>query len=94
MGKAVLDFTDCKYLLEMHERIAAALQFPAYYGRNWDAFWDSLIYESPVDYVEICGEHTMAENLRPSLDKMHEILEKVKQRRKELGWQFDYKIID
>lgn len=29
-----------------------ALRFPLYYGRNRDAFWDSLTYESPVDFAE------------------------------------------
>ena len=94
MEKAILDLTDCKYLLEMHERIKTALQFPPYYGRNWDAFWDSLTYESSVDFVEIRGEDTVSENLRPSLEKMHEILAEVKQKRAELGWEFDYEIID
>ena len=94
MEKAILDLTDCKYLLEMHERIKTALRFPSYYGRNWDAFWDSLTYESPVDFVEIRGEGTVAKELRPSLEKMHEILEEVKQKRTELGWKFDYKIVD
>ena len=94
MDKAILDLTDCKYLLEMHERIKTALQFPSYYGRNWDAFWDSLTYESPVDFVEIRGEGTVSKELRPSLEKMHEILEGVKRKRAELGWKFDYKIVD
>ena len=94
MEKAILDLTDCKYLLEMHERIKTALQFPPYYGRNWDAFWDSLTYESSVDFVEIRGEDTGSENLRPSLEKMHEILAEVKQKRAELGWEFDYEIVE
>lgn len=94
MEKAVLDLTDCKYLLEMHERMKTALQFPSYYGRNWDAFWDSLTYESPVDFVEIHGESTVSKDLCSSLEKMHEILEEVKQKRTELGWEFDYKIVD
>ena len=94
MEKAILDLTDCKYLLEMHERIKTALQFPSYYRRNWDAFWDSLTYESPVDFVEIHGEHTMPKNLLPSLDKLHGILEEVKHKREELGWEFGYKIVD
>lgn len=94
MEKVILDLTDCKYLLEMHERMKSVLQFPSYYGRNRDAFYDSLTYESPVDYAEILGEHTMPKDLQPSLAKMHETLQAVKQKRTELGWEFDYKIID
>jgi RNAse (barnase) inhibitor barstar len=26
----------------MHDRLASALQFPSYYGKNWDAFWDCV----------------------------------------------------
>ncbi|WEW98319.1 barstar family protein [Pseudomonas nitroreducens] len=27
---------------ELHECLAQALKFPDWYGRNWDAFWDSI----------------------------------------------------
>jgi ribonuclease inhibitor len=27
---------------ELHDKLAAALGFPAFYGRNWDAFWDAI----------------------------------------------------
>jgi len=27
---------------ELHECLAQALEFPDWYGRNWDAFWDSI----------------------------------------------------
>lgn len=26
----------------LHEILAAALNFPGYYGKNWDAFWDCI----------------------------------------------------
>lgn len=94
MEKAVLDLSNCKYLLEMHERMKTALQLPPYYGRNWDALFDSLTYESPVDFVEIRGEDTVSGELQPSLEELHAILDAVRQRRAEAGWKFDYKIVD
>ena len=27
---------------QLHEVLAAALGFPAWYGANWDAFWDGI----------------------------------------------------
>jgi ribonuclease inhibitor len=27
---------------ELHRTLAASLSFPAWYGRNWDAFWDCI----------------------------------------------------
>ena len=38
----IIDFTRVKYYLEMHEVIRESLDFPDYYGCNWDAFWDCL----------------------------------------------------
>jgi ribonuclease inhibitor len=27
---------------ELHSTLARALDFPSFYGRNWDAFWDAI----------------------------------------------------
>lgn len=37
-----LDLSRVASLLELHERLADALGFPKFYGKNWDAFWDSI----------------------------------------------------
>lgn len=90
--EATLDLTDCKYLGELHERIQVALDFPEHYGKNWSAFWDSLRFDSPVEYVEIHGEETVADDLKRHLEKMHEIMQRCKEERASLGLYFDYKI--
>ena len=38
----IIDFSKVKYYLEMHKVIQNSLDFPDYYGCNWDAFWDCL----------------------------------------------------
>ena len=40
--KYTLDFTNVKYFLEVHYIIKTSLDFPDYYGCNWDAFWDCM----------------------------------------------------
>lgn len=92
--EATLDLTDCKYLGELHQRIKAALDFPEHYGENWSAFWDSLRFDSPVEYIRIVGEHTMPENLQKHLAKMHEILQRCKDERTSFGFLFEYEIVD
>ena len=51
MKKAVLDLSNCKYALEMHERFKNALEFPEHYGENWSAFWDSLMYDLSLIHI-------------------------------------------
>jgi len=94
MKKAVVDLTGCKYTWDIHQRFKEALEFPDFYGANWDAFWDCIMCETPVDYVEIRGEHTVAENLIPALEIVHELLQKAKEEQTKLGWEFDYVIVD
>ena len=54
--KYIVDFTNVKYYLEMHEVIKKSLDFPDYYGRNWSAFWDCLsdMYGTSI-HIEIIG---------------------------------------
>ena len=94
MKKAVIDLTGCKYLLELHERIRIALNFPDWYGNNWDAFWDSLRFDSPVDYIKIIGEHTMPDDLKRHLNIMHELLQDCKNERASYGHVFDFEVVD
>ena len=42
MKKYVIDFREVQYYLEVHKTIKKALDFPDYYGENWDAFWDCI----------------------------------------------------
>ena len=37
-----LDFSKVNYINEVHQIIKDELDFPDYYGMNWDAFWDCL----------------------------------------------------
>ena len=51
-----IDFTNVQHYLEMHFIIREALDWPDYYGCNWDAFWDCLtnMVGRPV-HIEIIG---------------------------------------
>ena len=89
-----LDFTDCKYAGEFHERIRVAFDFPAWYGKNWSAFWDLLRTECDADKIEIIGEHTLPREFDGYIEKMHEILQRNKEHCEEDGWSCDYEIIN
>ena len=51
-----IDFNNVQHYLEMHFVIRKALDWPDYYGCNWDAFWDCLtnMVGRPV-HIEIIG---------------------------------------
>ena len=68
---------------ELHERLARALEFPDYYGRNWDAFWDCItelnlddISEMTLTDWDVFATHLSAEAgklLRCLNDWIHEM---------------------
>ena len=37
-----LNFSEVKYIYDVHQIIKKEFDFPDYYGENWDAFWDSI----------------------------------------------------
>ena len=51
-----IDFSNVNHYLEMHAVIWKALDFPDYYGCNWDAFWDCLtnMVGRPI-HIEMIG---------------------------------------
>ena len=52
----IINFTNVKTYFEMHSVIRDSLDFPAYYGCNWDACWDCLtdLAGEPL-YIKIIG---------------------------------------
>jgi RNAse (barnase) inhibitor barstar len=62
----VLDFSNCRYLGEIHAVLKESFGLPAYYGENWDALWDCLgdrFFENPNLVVEIRGYTTLPKEL-------------------------------
>ncbi|OMP68708.1 barstar family protein [Domibacillus epiphyticus] len=38
-----IDITKIKTVKELHLLLKERLEFPDYYGENWDAFWDCIL---------------------------------------------------
>lgn len=94
MKKAVIDLTGCKYLLELHERIRIALNFPDWYGKNWDAFWDMINRDCEYNFITIKGSDTVSKELAGSIKTMRDILEENRQEWSNSDNPFDYEFID
>lgn len=93
MEKATIDLTNCKYLMELHERIKNGLQPEAGYGRNWSAFWDEINRNSQYDFIIVKGSETVSKDLESSINKMREILDRNKQSRTHSDCPFDYEFV-
>lgn len=93
MRKAIIDLTDCKYVVDLHERIRVGMKFPDWYGKNWDAFWDMINRETDCEFVTVKGIKTISPSLENSIEIMRELLEKNKQYWKD-RCPFDYEFLD
>ena len=71
----VLNFTQCKYLSEVHRVIQQELELPEWYGRNLDALWDSLtgIMYLPAEITIIYSSNYSDKALADEIDKMIDI---------------------
>ncbi|MBE6762823.1 MAG: hypothetical protein E7553_00505 [Ruminococcaceae bacterium] len=76
MKRAVLDFSGCQYLNELHERIQVALEFPDYYGKNLDVFWDCINRDCDIDFVTIKGCADIAAELKSTVEKILTLFKK------------------
>ena len=81
--KYTVDFKNVQYYSEMHKTIGKSLDFPDYYGCNWDAFWDCLtnMVGRPV-HIEIIGIDVIRRKFGDAADKMLEILKRFKHHEK------------
>lgn len=80
----LLDFSKIKYYTDMHKIIQKELDFPDYYGCNWDAFLDCLtdMVGRPVN-IRIIGIENVEKKFKDSAEIMLEILKDFKHYRND-----------
>ena len=74
-----IDFTNVQSYLELHFIIREALDWPDYYGCNWDAFWDCLtdMVGRPI-HIEIIGFNVIEEKFDDAAKTLLETLIELK----------------
>ncbi|MGB3619881.1 MAG: barstar family protein [Ketobacter sp.] len=71
---------------ELHEVLARSLGFPDFYGKNWDAFWDSITgLVAMPDHLEFIGSAHLRAVLPESYQKLRSSLAELNQEFLELG---------
>ena len=77
MEYLTLDFSDCKYISQVHKKLKETLKFPDYYGENLDALWDCMRdYVSNV-HVYVKGFYSLPKNWADYMDKIIEVFDDV-----------------
>lgn len=83
-GKIIIDFSTCKYVDEIHEKLKESFGFPDYYGRNWSAFWDYLDDfcgdRTSETTVHVDGLNHLSKELRSYAEKMVEIMRRAEEK--------------
>ena len=74
MKQIKLDFSRINSISDFHDILAEILEFPPYYGRNKDAFWDCLSdLEEKLEFV-LVGFEELDEALKVELSGYVELL--------------------
>ena len=88
----ILDFSNCKYIMEIHEVFKSKFGLPEYYGANQNALWDCLRYlfcGTEKISAEIYGLNSLREDLKDATLELISVLDDVAE--ETLG--FSYKIV-
>jgi RNAse (barnase) inhibitor barstar len=80
--------TNMKYLIDLsgiidletfHEYVSKKLDFPAYYGQNFDAFWDCLTDMDSKSKIRVEGLSDFKKNLPDAYDKFKKCIDDYRQ---------------
>lgn len=78
MQEIILDFTNCKYLLDLHKELKEKFGFPDYYGENLSALWDCLDNYCDWDLcVYVKGLNTLPKEFKDYMQKIIMIFARV-----------------
>ena len=94
MGKAEclhVDLTDCRYVMELYDRLRISLQFPDYFGNNLHALWD--VISEPWDvHITFVGTQTMSTDCKQLFQKILSVFEDVQKDQMNWGHDFQYEV--
>jgi RNAse (barnase) inhibitor barstar len=75
-----LELAHVSSMAEFQDRVVRDLRFPAYYGRNLDAFWDCIRLIGPNDVVEIVDRDKLGRSISAQADRYIELIREASER--------------
>lgn len=76
---------------QLHELLRDTLDFPGWYGMNWDAFWDAItgLVEMPKR-LRLVGWSSLVERLPRDANLMKSCLDEMAEEEPELAPEVEY----
>ncbi len=93
MKQVIIDFSNCRYPMDLHNEIRTKLELSYWYGNNLDALWDALtgIIETPIDITVIFKPETNgAEKLKESALKIIEVFKEAAADDEEIVFSYEF----
>ena len=93
MKNIVIDFSKCKYPLDLHNEIKEKLNLPEWYGNNLDGLWDMLtgFIETPINITVVFKPETKAvENLKENVLKIIETFKEAAEEDEEIEFNCEF----
>lgn len=86
-----IDMSEIASIDHLHEVLSEALDFPGWYGKNWDAFWDSItaLVEMP-EHLQLIGWGPFAERFPRDASIMKKCLDDMSSELPTLAAIVDY----
>ena len=86
-----VQLTDVASKSDLHRVLSHALNFPSWYGNNWDAFWDAItgLVEMP-HRLELIGWREFSARLPQEAATLEQILSDLQQESAESGIEIVY----
>jgi RNAse (barnase) inhibitor barstar len=86
-----LDMSGITSVKALHDLLSEALEFPGWYGNNWDAFWDAItgLVEMPIE-LQLIGWDSFEERYPQDAKIMRECLSEMSERYPEAASQVQY----
>jgi RNAse (barnase) inhibitor barstar len=87
-----IDVSNVENMRELHELLKDKLEFPSFYGMNWDAFWDAItgLVEMPETLI-FEGWKNLKERMPQDSKIMVELLESFNEKYKKWGCKVEYR---
>lgn len=87
-----IDLRNARTPDQLHQLLEASLGFPGWYGRNWDAFWDSItaLVEMPA-ILRLTGWEEFASRLPHDAQLMKRCLDDLSKTYPQLAPQVEYR---